>query len=297
MLTIQYIQTEPGLTFDVSTAGPADGPLVLMLHGFGVSRYFWDAQMEALGNAGYKAVAPNQRGYAAQARPDPADHAKYRIDLLIADVLAIVEALGNPARFHLAGHDWGGSLAWHIADQYPGRLASLTMLSRPHPQAFNRALALPDGEQKRRSSHHTRFLDPQAGPDNLADNARWLRTRLKANGVPPEKIEKHLSVIGNPPAMEAALAWYRARGVTHKPVGPTKVPTLYIWGNQDDTVGQAAARGTADFIAAPYQFAELPGVGHYPADQVPDAVNHLMLRHLAANAPSATAPSTASPSE
>jgi pimeloyl-ACP methyl ester carboxylesterase len=297
MLTIQYIQTEPGLTFDVSTAGPADGPLVLMLHGFGVSRYFWDAQMEALGNAGYKAVAPNQRGYAAQARPDPADHAKYRIDLLIADVLAIVEALGNPARFHLAGHDWGGSLAWHIADQYPGRLASLTMLSRPHPQAFNRALALPDGEQKRRSSHHTRFLDPQAGPDNLADNARWLRTRLKANGVPPEKIEKHLSVIGNPPAMEAALAWYRARGVTHKPVGPTKVPTLYIWGNQDDTVGQAAARGTADFITAPYQFAELPGVGHYPADQVPDAVNHLMLRHLAANAPSATAPSTASPSE
>ena len=176
MPTTENIQTGPGLTFDVSTAGPETGPLVLMLHGFGVSRFLWDAQVEALGNAGYRAVAPNQRGYAPQARPDPADHAKYRIDLLIADALAIVKALGNPPRFHLAGHDWGGSLSWHIADQYPDRLASLTMLSRPHPQAFNRALALPDGEQKRRSSHHTRFLDPQAGPDNLADNAKWLAT-------------------------------------------------------------------------------------------------------------------------
>jgi pimeloyl-ACP methyl ester carboxylesterase len=280
----QYIQTEPGLTFDVSTAGPATGPLVLMLHGFGVSRYLWDAQVEALGQAGYYTVAPNQRGYAAGARPDPADHGKYRIDLLIADALSIVKALGDPACFHLAGHDWGGSLSWHIADQYPERLGSLTMLSRPHPQAFNAALTMPDGEQKRRSSHHSRFLDPQAGPDNLAEGAKWLRTRLAANGVPPAKIEKHLSVIGNPQAMEAALAWYRARGVTHQPVGPTKVPTLYIWGNADDTVGRAAAEGTVGFIAAPYQFAELPGVGHYAADQVPDQVSELMLRHIAANA-------------
>jgi pimeloyl-ACP methyl ester carboxylesterase len=280
MITVQSIRTEPGLTFDVSTAGPADGPLVLMLHGFGVSRYFWDAQVEALGRAGYHAVAPNQRGYALEARPDPADHGKYRIDLLIADALAIAEILGKPGRFHLAGHDWGGSLSWHIADQYPERLASLTMLSRPHPQAFNAALALPDGEQKRRSGHHSRFLDPQAGPDNLADDARWLRTRLAANGVPQAKIEKHLSVIGNPQAMEAALAWYRARGTHHQPVGPTKTPTLYIWGDADDTVGRAAAEGTVNFIAAPYQFAELPGVGHYAADQVPEPVNDLMLQHL-----------------
>ncbi len=140
---------------------------------------------------------------------------------------------------------------------------------------------MPDGEQKRRSSHHSRFLSPQAGPDNLAGDAKWLRTRLAANGVPPEKIEKHLSVIGNPPAMEAALAWYRARGVTHQPVGPTKVPTLYIWGDADDTVGRVAAEGTVDCIAAPYQFAALQGVGHYPADQVPTKVSELMLQHVA----------------
>jgi pimeloyl-ACP methyl ester carboxylesterase len=181
----------------------------------------------------------------------------------------------------LVGHDWGASLAWQIADAYPERLASLTSLSRPHPLAFAQALALPDGEQARRSQHHTRFLQPNAGPDILADNARWLRTRLTANGVPPEAIERHLSVLGTPPAMEAALAWYRARGVRHAPVGPTKVPTLFLWGDSDDTVGRVAAEGTGEFIAAPYQFEVLPGVGHYAADQVPERVNELLLGHLA----------------
>jgi pimeloyl-ACP methyl ester carboxylesterase len=277
------VETAPGLRFDTTVAGPEDGPLVLMLHGFGVSRFFWDAQVEALGRAGYRAVAPNQRGYAAGARPDPAVFDNYRIDTLLDDALAIADHFGGrERRFHLAGHDWGGSLSWHIADRWPERLASLTMLSRPHPQAFNRALAMPDGEQKRRSGHHTRFLDLQAGPDILADDVKWLRTRLAANHVPQAKIEKHLSVIGSPPAMEAALAWYRARGVQHKPVGPTVVPTLYIWGDADDTVGRVAAEGTVDFITAPYTFATIPGVGHYAADQVPERVNALMVTHLQA---------------
>jgi hypothetical protein len=104
-----------------------------------------------------------------------------------------------------------------------------------------------DGEQRRQSAHHTTFLHADAGPNILADNANWLRTRLIKNGVPPVAIERHLSVIGNPQAMEAALAWYRARGVRHAPVGPTSVPTLFIWGDQDDTVGRAAAVWTAEF--------------------------------------------------
>jgi pimeloyl-ACP methyl ester carboxylesterase len=282
MINTRHIQTAPGLLFDVSIAGPDDAPLVLLLHGFGVSRHFWNAQVSALATAGYLAAAPNQRGYAAGARPDPADHASYRVEHLIADAHNIVAALGHgDRRFHLVGHDWGASLAWQIADESPARLASLTILSRPHPLAFNRALNLPDGEQKRRSQHHTRFLSPNAGPDLLADDAKWLLTRLTANGVPQSAIEAHLSVIGNPDAMEAALAWYRARGVRHQPTGPTKVPTLYIWGDADDTVGRAAAEMTGEYIAAPYHFAALPGVGHYAADQVPEQVNALLLEHLA----------------
>jgi pimeloyl-ACP methyl ester carboxylesterase len=275
------VTTAPGLIFDVTVGGPDTAPLVLMLHGFGVSRHFWDNQVPALAAAGYFAAAPNQRGYAAAARPDPAEHANYQIDRLIGDALDIAAALGHAdRRFHLVGQDWGGSLAWHIADRHPERLASLTMLSRPHPLAFNRAMTL-DPEQPKRSQHHKRFLDPAAGPDILANDVEWLRARLTRNGVPAAAIEKHLSVIGNPAAMEAALAWYRARGVGHGPVGPTRVPTLFIWGDADDTVGRMAAEGTGEFIAAPYQFAVLPGVGHYAADQLPDQVNALLLAHLA----------------
>src|SRR5271156_3131209 len=102
MIEVRKIQTAPGLVFDASVAGSETAPLVLMLHGFCVSRYFWDNQIPALAMAGYFAVAPNQRGYSAGARPDPADFENYRIDKLIGDALDIAAAAGHgQGRFHL----------------------------------------------------------------------------------------------------------------------------------------------------------------------------------------------------
>jgi pimeloyl-ACP methyl ester carboxylesterase len=271
----------PGLVFDVSLAGPEDGDLVLLLHGFAVSRHLFDAQLPALGAAGFRAAAPSQRGYSPGARPDPAQHALYDIELLVGDALALADALGHGRRFHLVGHDWGGSLAWDIATRVPERLASLTMLSRPHPGAFARALR-DDPDQPHRSRHHKAFQEADAVPKLLADNAAWLRTRHKAQGIPPAATEKHLAVIGNAEALEAALAWYRARGRVYRDIGPVTVPTLFIWGDADDTVGRMAAEGTADFIQAPYRFEVLPGGGHYTPDQMPERVSALLLEHLRA---------------
>ena len=284
MTQFEQITIAPGLTFDALVAGDSGAPLVLLLHGFAESMHCWRAQVNVLAAAGYRAVAPSQRGYSPGARPDTGEPLNYHINRLMDDAMAIAAAAGyGERRFHLVGHDWGASLAWQIADQHPERLASLTILSRPHPLAFARALEMPDGEQRRRSGHHRTFLEPDAGPNILADDAHWLRTRLAKNGVPAAAIEGHLSVIGSPQAMEAALAWYRARGVRHAPVGPTRVPTLFVWGDQDDTVGRAAAEATAEFIAAPYQFEVLPGVGHYAADQVPERVSAVLLAHLKRN--------------
>jgi pimeloyl-ACP methyl ester carboxylesterase len=282
MSQLEKITVAPGLTFDTLTAGERGAPLVLLLHGFAESMHCWDAQLAALADNDYRALAPSQRGYSPGARPDLAVSANYHIDRLMDDAMAIVAASGHgDARFHLAGHDWGGSIAWSLADRYPQRLASLTVLSRPHPNAFNRALQMPDGEQARRSGHHKAFLEPDAADVVLADNAKWLRVRLAANGVPAEAIERHLSVLGNKEAMEGALAWYRARGAIRGPLGPIRVPTLYIWGDADDTVGRPAAEGTIDFVAAPYRFEVLPGVGHFAADQMPDRVSELLLAHIA----------------
>jgi pimeloyl-ACP methyl ester carboxylesterase len=277
---MRQVTTAPGLTFDALEEGPRDGAPVLLLHGFAESFHTWDAQIAALAQAGYRAIAPSQRGYSAGARPDPADTMDYHFDRLVEDAMAIVDVCKAP-RFHLVGHDWGGSIAWGIANDYPDRLASLTILSRPHPNAFNRALALPDGDQKHRSRHHRAFLESDAASVVLANDCEWLRVRWDAAGMPRAAQEKHLAVLGNPAAMEAALAWYRARGAIRSPLGVIGVPTLYIWGDADDTVGRPAAEGTRDFVSGPYAFAELPGGSHFTADQMPDAVNARLLAHLA----------------
>nr|WP_283813441.1 alpha/beta hydrolase [Bradyrhizobium sp. AUGA SZCCT0177] len=281
---MEQITISPRLTFDALVAGDAAAPLVLLLHGFAESMHCWRAQVTALGDMGYRAIAPSQRGYSPGARPNPREFSHYLIDRLIDDALAIAAASGyGDARFHLVGHDWGGSIAWGLADRCHERLASLTILSRPHPNAFNRALHMSDGEQASRSRHHKAFLEPDAADIVLADDAKWLRDRLIANGVPAEAIERHLAVLGNKDAMEAALAWYRARGAVRGPLGPIRVPTLYVWGDADDTVGRVAAEGTRDFVAAPYQFEVLPGVGHFAADQAPERVSELLLAHIAAH--------------
>jgi pimeloyl-ACP methyl ester carboxylesterase len=280
-MTITQISISPALSFDVLAAGEETAPLVLLLHGFAESMNCWRAQVTALADMGYRAIAPSQRGYSKGARPDPRDASHYHIDRLMDDAMAIVAASGHgDKRFHLAGHDWGGSIAWGLADRHTERIASLTILSRPHPNAFNRALQMEDGDQAHRSRHHKAFLEPGAADIVLTDDARWLRERLAANGVPQSAIAAHLAVLGNKPAMEAALAWYRARGAIRGPLGPIRVPTLYIWGDADDTVGRIAAEGTRDFIAAPYRFEVLPGVGHFAADQAPDRVSELMLEHI-----------------
>jgi pimeloyl-ACP methyl ester carboxylesterase len=283
MFRLEQITVAPHLVFDALVEGPQAGPLVLLLHGFAESMHCWRAQVEALAAAGYRAVAPLQRGYSAGARPDVREPSNYHIERLMDDAMAIVAACGHDAgRFHLVGHDWGGSIAWALADRFPQRIASLTVLSRPHPNAFNRALQMSDGLQAQRSKHHTAFLEPGAADVVLADDAKWLRERLAANGVPGEAIARHLAVLGNKDTMEAALAWYRARGAIRGPLGPIRVPTLFIWGDADDTVGGTAAEGTVDFVAAPYSFEVLPGVGHFAADQVPGRVSELLLKQLAA---------------
>jgi len=283
MAELEKITIAPGLTFEALVGGASGAPLVLLLHGFAESMHCWRAQVSALAGAGYRAVAPSQRGYSKGARPDTAYTANYHIERLMDDAMAISAASGyGDRRFHLVGHDWGGSIAWALADRTPDRLASLAVLSRPHPNAFNRALAMPDGDQAHRSRHHRAFLEPGAADVVLADDARWLRERLAAAGVPAAAIEEHLGVLGNKAAMEAALAWYRARGAIRSPLGPIRVPTLYIWGDADDTVGRVAAEGTVDFVAAPYRFEALAGVGHFAADQAPDRVNELLLQHVAA---------------
>jgi pimeloyl-ACP methyl ester carboxylesterase len=271
--------------FTAEVAGPADGPLVVLLHGFPQTRHTYREQVPALAGAGYRAVAYDGRGYSPGVRPDPAASLEpYAIGRLVADVLDVATAARGaaaPERFHLVGHDWGGQVAWVTAARHPDRLASLTILSRPHPAAFRAAFRADQDGQQHRSRHHKAFHDPATAALFLEDDARRLRRTLADAGVPPASIEEYLSVLGEHAALDAALAWYRAAGaLTDVEVGRVSVPTLYLWGEQDNSVGRAAAEGTAAFIAAEFELVAIPGVGHFATDQVPEVVTDHLLRHL-----------------
>ena len=193
------------LVFGAIADGPVGGDLVLLLHGFPESAAEWTHVLPRLGAAGYRAVAPNQRGYAPGARPLGVE--QYRIEHLVADVAGMADALGAD-RFHLVGHDWGALVAWAFADRHPERLRSLSIVSVPHPQPFAAARA-GDPDQQARSTYIQGFKDDPAAADAfLADDAALLKLALAEAG--PEIVAEHLRILTDPGAMDAGLHYYRA---------------------------------------------------------------------------------------
>jgi pimeloyl-ACP methyl ester carboxylesterase len=278
-MTEQIIVNE--LTFDAEVAGERDSPLVLMLHGFPQTGYSWRHQLQPLADAGYFALAPNQRGYSLGAQPEGV--ASYATRLLVEDALGLARALGHE-RFHVVGHDWGGQLSWLLAAYHPERIRSLTVLSRPHPAAFAAAFRS-DPQQAGRSKHHKAFQNPETVALLLENGAARLRRSLADQGVPTADIDAYLSVLADPATLEAAVNWYRAAasgesGLAAADVPAVSVPTLYIWGDEDASVGEIAARGTAGFVTGPYRFEVLSDVGHFVTDQAGDRVTELLLDFL-----------------
>jgi pimeloyl-ACP methyl ester carboxylesterase len=268
-----------GLTFTTDIAGPEDGALVLLLHGFPQTRHAYRHELPALAEAGFRAAAPDQRGYSPGARPDGIE--AYGIEDLVADALAIAEALGQP-RFHLVGHDWGGQVAWYTAALHPDRVRTLTVLSRPHPAAFAGAIAK-DPDQPKRSRHHRAFQKAEATDQMLADDAATLRSALRDQGVAAPDADAYLATLSNRDALDAALNWYRRAGGSGLAAGELPdiaVPTLYVWGDEDATVGRDAAEATGAHVSGPYRFVALPGIGHFITDQAPDAIAADLIAHL-----------------
>jgi pimeloyl-ACP methyl ester carboxylesterase len=273
------ITTREG-SFTASVAGRVGAPLVILLHGFPHTRHTWRDILPALASAGFRAIAPDQRGYSPGVRP--LDITAYAADRLVQDVIDIADVSGSDS-FHVVGHDWGGQLAWLLAAHHPEHVRSLTSLSRPHPAAFARSLQA-DPEQRARSSHHERFVAKDAADELAADGFRGFRAALIANGVSETDIEAYLEVLGDRSALDAALNWYRAAGgdgLAAFDCPEVTAPTLYLWGERDSSVGRMAAHLTIDHVAGAYSFIELSRHGHFLMDDgAGPAVIEAVLRHL-----------------
>lgn len=267
------------LTFDARTEGPTDGEVVLLLHGFPQTSFAWRHQVAALGAAGYRAVAPDQRGYSPGARPSEVE--AYHQERLVEDTLGMADALGAD-RFHVVGHDFGGLVAWHTAARHGDRLASLTSVSTPHPRAMARSI-FEGGEQAEKSSYMLFFQSPEAEGFFLDNDAAGLRGLYEATGLSDSN--EYLRVLGERAGLTAALNWYRAldRDVIER-MGAITTPTLYAWSTEDPALGREAAEETAQHVEGPYRFEVLEGVGHFIPEEAPAALNRLLLEHVGASA-------------
>jgi pimeloyl-ACP methyl ester carboxylesterase len=271
-----------GLTFTARAAGPADGRRVLLLHGFPQTSWCWRSQLSALAEAGYRAVAPDLRGYSARARPPQVSD--YAMGHLVADVLALADTMQMDT-FDLVGHDWGGMLSWLVATRYPDRVRSLCVVSTPHPLALQHALRASDGAQVAWGDGMEAFLERDVperlllGPDG---SGTGLASVLTGSGLNEADARVYISVLTQPGALTAALNWYRAMDRADLfDLRPITVPTLFVWSSDDPALGRDAAEGTGDCVDAPYRFEELEGVSHWIPEMAAGALSRLLLEHLA----------------
>jgi pimeloyl-ACP methyl ester carboxylesterase len=268
-----------GLTFDAVADGPADGRLVLLLHGFPQTSREWAGVMHALAAAGCRAVAPDQRGYSPGARPP--DVGDYAMDALVGDTLGMLDRLGAE-RADVVGHDWGAAVAWHVADRHPERVRSLTAVSVPHPIAFTGALA-DDADQQQRSAYMQFFRQEEGIAENAITAGDWkaLRESIYDGVVAPDDVEHYVERFSQPGALTAALNWYRAAspGDFEGLTGVT-VPTLFVWGPDDPAIGRVAAEACDRHVSGPFRFVELEGAGHWIPDSHADRLAQEIVEHL-----------------
>ena len=255
----------------------------------------WSELLPVLAAAGYRVLAPDQRGYSPGARPGSAGD--YQLAELVADVEALADALGFE-RFHLVGHDWGSAVGWALAGQSPQRLLSWTALSLPHLDAFAEAVNN-DPDQQSRSGYMLFFQAPII-PELLL---RWLLRSAESvrdmydPSLPQAHLEEYVAVLAESGAMSAALNWYRASGLSAPPVslGDIKTPTLLLWGSQDIAIGRSSVDATAAHMQGPYRLLILEA-GHWLMQEATEPVITAILGHLRANDRAASMPPGVSPS-
>jgi pimeloyl-ACP methyl ester carboxylesterase len=284
--------TANGQRFHLAEAGPADGPLVLLLHGFPQFWWSWRFQLEALAEAGFRAVAPDLRGYGASDKP-PRGYDAYTLS---SDVAGMVRALGARDAV-LVGHDWGGVLAWTTATFHPELVRRLAVIDMPHPLRMRQALLTDPRGQLRASSYIGFFQLPKLPEAKLRrDDGAWVGELLRRWGGPgfpdDEADARYREAMQIPAAAHCALEYYRwtIRSLT-RPSGwrfqrllghGVEAPVLHVHGALDGCLLPGTVHGSGAYARSSYELQLLDGVGHFAHEEAPDLVNAALVKHAGA---------------
>jgi pimeloyl-ACP methyl ester carboxylesterase len=258
-------------TFDAVAAGPRNGRKVLLLHGFPELGIEWEHQLLALARAGYRAVAPDQRGYSPGVRPPEIED--YGLDYGVDDVVAIADSLGW-YRFDLVGHDWGAAVAWIAAARYANRIRTLTAVSVPHLGAFAEAIRTDPAQQEA-----SKYMNDFRLPTPIPENKILASGKMTLPGVPAEKCAIYYERLSQPGALTAALNWYRANDFTGYEQRVSQ-PTLFIASTKDPFVAPWGVHATRKWVNGQYQLEYLAGVGHNVPEEAAERTSQLLLSHL-----------------
>ncbi|MDQ4140720.1 MAG: alpha/beta hydrolase [Bacteroidota bacterium] len=270
-----------GVSLHTYEAGTPGKPIILFLHGFPEIGQAWYRQLDFFADQGFHAVAPDQRGYNQSSKP-PGVKA-YTLKQLTADIAALIRQF-TTGKVYLAGHDWGGAVAWDIALHYPELIQKLIILNMPHPVIMHEHL-LRNPKQRRRSLYAGFFQLPLL-PELLcrAFNYKSLENSMVKTALPntfsSEQIALYKTAWQQPGALTAMLNWYRA--YKYNPVtttSPITIPTLLIWGKKDTFLKAEMAQPSINKCQQG-QLKFIEDATHWLHHEKPDLVNQLILEFI-----------------
>jgi pimeloyl-ACP methyl ester carboxylesterase len=254
---------------------------VVLLHGFPEYWFGWRHQIGALAEAGYHVIAPDQRGYHISDKPRKIR--EYKLDTLVADVVGIIDD-ADADEASIVGHDWGGVVAWRLAQTRPDRVSRLAVLNAPHPEAMRKAI-WSDGAQRRKSRYMFLFQLPWIPERRLTRNLyAALRDALEASARPgtfsEEDLDRYLEAWAAPGAITGMLNWYRAMRFPAKASqGKVDPPTLLIWGLEDRFLGESLIDASLAHCRDGRAL-RVPDATHWVQHEQPEQVNTALLEFL-----------------
>ncbi len=272
-----------GLQFHALAAGPVDGPLLLMLHGFPETSHCWNKLMPPLAAAGFRVVAPDQRGIGLSSKPEGI--AAYRIDHLAADVVAIIRALGRE-RAQAVGHDWGGAVTWHLAEHHADVIERVAIIDVPHGGTFTRYLRSHPSQLAK--SWYMLFFQLPRLPEALlrAGDFKRLADALMKTSRPgaftPDDLDVYRAAWARPGALTGMLNWYRALRLgaqVPRGSGRVAIPVRLMWGDRDHALEPAMAEASIERCDAGEVF-HFPDATHWLPREEPERVTALLLGFL-----------------
>lgn len=269
-----------GVRLHYAEVGRGSGPLVMLLHGFPQCWYTWHSIMPRMATR-FHLVAPDLRGYNWSDKPEGVS--AYTLDKVGADIAALVEALGE-TNAHIVGHDWGGSVAWHMGIYHPERVDRLVVVNAPHPGAYARELRTPG--QLLRSWYVFFFQLPLLSEAVLRLTVRRSMSNTAAvpGAFPGEALDVYENAVSQPGAATAMLNYYRAAvrsapAQLQKTTPTITAPTLLLWGMKDRFLSPRLTEGLEEWVPN-LRVRRVEESGHWLPEEMPGLVSDELLSFL-----------------